>query len=187
MFVDKQKLEKQHMEELTKICNLFDTLGIKHCVIGGYGLLAHGIRTSNLQNGIIIADSNEKEKMLEVLFKMNYTIYFLSDELIRAKKTFPVGDVKIDVVLGKIEGKTFTFNYNEKQFVFSTGIFSKETKEVYDSRKGKGVFRPLPLEEIYLLKMGGDEKDLLDLDIIKGSGKLDIDRLFKLFKKNKML
>ena len=192
MFVDKQKLERVCLDEITKVGNLFDTLKIKYCVFGEYALLANGIKTKNFPYGVIFSDSSSTEKILEMLFKMNYTVYFFKPELIKAKKTSSSGDVKIDILLGKIENKSFLINYKNKQMVFPKKIFDADTKEVWGyfgrGKSGKGFFRVASLEAIYLSKMNSDDDfDINDLEIIKGSGKLDIDKLFKLFKRNGLI
>ncbi len=192
MFVDKQKLERICLDEITKIGNLFDTLKINYCVFGEYALLAHGIKTRHFPVGVIFADVSAKEKILEMLFKMNYTIYFLEPELIKAKKASSSGDIKIEIILGKLENKSFVINYKGKQMVFSKNIFNLDTKEVWGyfgrGKSGKGYFRVAPLEEIYFSKMNSDnEVDINDLEIIKGSGKVDIERLIKIFKKNGLI
>ncbi len=189
MFVDKQKLERACLEEMTKMGNLFDTLKIKYCVFGEYALLARGIQTKHVPTGIIISDASAKNKILELLFKMNYTIYSITQDVIKSKKSSPSGDIRINIVLGKFDGKSYTLNYNDKEMVFSKSIFDSDVKEIWGyfgrGKSGKGFFRVAPLEEIYFSKMNNDdENDISDLEMIKGSGKLDMDRLMKILKKN---
>lgn len=192
MFVDKQKLERACLDEITKIANLFDSLKINYCVYGGYALLAHGIKTRHFPSGVIFLDISAKEKVLELLFKMGYIIYVLEPELIKAKKITSSGDIRIDIIFGKIENKNFLLKYNGKKIILSKEIFDTEVKEIWGyftrGKSGKGYFRVLPLEEIYFLKMNSNnEGDINDLEIIKGSGKLDIEKLFKIFKRNGLI
>lgn len=192
MFVDKQKLERVCLDEITKIGNLFDTLKIRYCVFGEYALLANGIKTNNFPFGIMFSEDTVKEKILEMLFKMNYTVYSFEPNIIKAKKTSASGDVKIDILLGKLDAKSFKVNFKNKDMLFSKKIFEHDTKEIWGyfgrGKSGKGFFRVAPLEEIYFSKMNSDdETDINDLDIIKGSGKLDIERLFKIFKRNGLI
>lgn len=192
MFVDKQKLERECLDEITKIGNLFDTLKVPYCVFGEYALLAHGIRTKNVPYGVIFSDASMKERILEMLFKMNYTIHTVTQEVIKSKKTTTCGDIEIHVHLGQFEGKTFLMNSGEKVMKLSKEIFSSDTKEVWGhfgrGKGGKGYFRPAPLEEVYFSKMNStDATDISDLETIKGSGKMDIEGLFKILKKNGLI
>ncbi|MCD6575609.1 MAG: hypothetical protein J7K73_00425 [Nanoarchaeota archaeon] len=192
MFVDKQKLERACLDEMTKIGNLFDTLKIKYCVFGEYALLASGIRTKHVPTGVILSDESAKEKILEMLFKMNYTIFSINPNVIKAKKASPNGDIRIDIFLGKFEGKNYVVKYNNKEMIFSKDIFNSDVKEIWGyfgrGKSGKGYFRIAPLEEIYFAKMNSDdEEDISDLEMIKGSGKLDLERLMKILKKNGLI
>jgi len=192
MFVDKQKLERLCLDELTKIGNLFDTLKIKYCVFGGYALLANKIKVERIPSGVIFSDISAKEKILEMLFKMNYTVYKIDETTIRAKKSSTRGDVKISIMLGKFDSKYFSVKYNNKNFIFFKNIFNSDVKEVWGylsrGKSGKGYFRAAPLEEIYFSKMNeDDENNTSDLEMIKGSGKLDIERLFKILKINGLI
>ncbi len=189
MFIDKQKLERICLDELTKIGNLFDTLKIDYYIFGYYALLAHGIKTTQVPRGTILSKISLKEKILEMLFKMNYTIYVLKKDEIKAKKSSPSGDVNIDFLLGETDTKNFIVEYEDRKLIFSKKIFSTDVKEIWGyfgrGKSGKGYFRVAPLEEIYFSKMNKDNNNSLNtLDIIKGSGKLDMKRLFQIFNKN---
>lgn len=188
IFIDKQKLERTCLDELTKLGNLFETVGIDYCVFGEHALLAHGIKTRNVSKSIVFSIDSKKEKMLEILFKMNYTIHCLKPNVIKVRKNTSCGDIEIKIVLGNMNSKKYEVNYKEKDLVFGKKIFSGERLEVWGyfgkGKSGKGYFRVAPLEEIYFSKMNSDDKrDINDLEIIKGSGKIDLDRLFKIFKK----
>ena len=192
MFVDKQKLERICLDEITKIGNLFDTLKIPYCVFDEYALISHGIRVRHVPSIVILSDKNSKGKILEMIFKMNYTVHSIDENKIMAKKTSQGGEIKANILLGSVEGKNYIVDYKGKKMVFQKDIFNSEIKEVWGSftrgKSGKGYFRIAPLEEIYVSKMNSEnEEDISDLEMIKGSGKLDIDRLFKLFKKNGLL
>ncbi len=192
MFIDKQKLERICLDELTKIGNLFDTLKIDYCVFGHYALLAHGIKPTQVPRGTIFSKISLKEKILEMLFKMNYTIYTLKKDEIKAKKSSPSGDINVDFLLGDTDAKNFIVNYNNRKLIFSKKIFSTDTKEIWGyfgrGKSGKGYFRVAPIEEIYFSKMNSDDSsNMNELDIIKGSGKLDMKRLFQIFNKNGLI
>lgn len=192
MFVDKQKLERECLDEITKMGNLFDTLKVPYCVFGEYALLAHGIRTKNVPFGVIFSDASMKERILEMIFKMNYTVYAVSQEFIKSKKTSSSGDLELHIYLGNFEGKTFMLNHEEKLMKFSKEIFTSDTKEIWGhfgrGKTGKGHYRAAPLEDVYFSKMNSqDITDITDLETIKGSGKIDMDYLFTLFKKNGLI
>ncbi len=177
------------MDELTKLGNLFDTVGIKYCVFGEHALLAHGVKTRNTPKSIVFSVDNKKEKMLEILFKMNYTIHCLKDNKVIVRKNTSSGDIEIEIYLGKLKKSKFKIEYKDKKLIYDKKIFSGERLEVWGyfgkGKSGKGYFRVAPLEEIYFSKMNTEDKrDINDLEIIKGSGKMDLDRLFKIFKKN---
>jgi hypothetical protein len=191
MFVDKQKLERVSLDEITKIGNLFDTLKIPYCVFGEYALIPYGIMTKHVPVITFLSEENSKERILEILFKLNYTVYHIDKGVIKARKSTTSGDIDIVFILGNIEGKSFYVEYKGKLLKFSKSIFNSEIKEVWGNfgrgKSGKGFFRVAPLEEIYVSKMNGSEEDISDLEMIKGSGKLDMDRLIKILKKNGMI
>ena len=189
MFRDKLKLEREYLTELTKLGNLFDTIKLNYCLMGGYALLAHGVRTPQHSDPIIVANTEDKLKMLKMLFKLNYTILNISENKIQIKKLCKAGDLIFDIVLGNVEGKNFVVDFGSRKLILSPTMFKQDRKEVWGyfrkGRGGKGYFRAAPVEEVYFSKMNSDKDyDINDLDIIKGSGKLDFDRLLKLFKKN---
>lgn len=192
MFIDKQKLERTCLDELTKLGNLFDTVGINYCVFGEHALLAHGIKTRNIPKSTIFSVNKKKEKMLEILFKMNYTIHCLYENKIKIRKNTSCGDIEIVIVLGEVKNKKLEIEHKNKKLIFSKNIFSSDRLEVWGyfgkGKSGKGYFRVAPLEEIYFSKMNSeDKKDINDLEIIKGSGKMDLDKLFEVFKENELI
>lgn len=188
MFIDRQKLEKEYLDELTKLGNLLDTIKVDYCVSGEYALLAHGIKTRQPSDCTVVCKSEQKSNLIEMLFKLNYTIVGLSNDAIKIKKNAGTGDIIINIVFGKEDNKNFAVALNGKQHIFSSKFFDQDRKEVWSylaKKGGKGYFKVASLEDIYLTKINSNnESDLLDLEIIKGSGKLDIEKLIKLFEKN---
>lgn len=191
MITNKSKLERVLLDEITKIGNLFDTVSISYCVLGGYALLANGIRSKDL-DCMIITEKEKKDKILSMIFKLNYTVLKLTPDKMLIKKETAGGDMYIEVLFGETEGKTFKLNLDNREIVYPKKIFNNERTEVWGFyRKGagsKGYFRPASLEEMYFFKLNSEsDKDIADLEMIKGSGKLNVDRLLKLFKANKLI
>lgn len=190
MFIDKQKLERDYFEELTKIGNLLDTLKIDYCVFGSYALLAYNIKTRQSDCSIVVLAEN-KLKVLEVIFKLNYTIFYAKDNVVKIKKASKYGDVLFDIIFATPIDKDISINYKSKNIIVPAKIFEQERKEVAGlnlGKGGRGYFKVAPLEELYLSKLNStDEADILDLEMIKASGKIDLEKLLKLLEKNGMV
>ena len=79
-------------------------------------------------------------------------------------------------------------NWEHKKLIFPKYIFDTNVSEVKGNLKnkmGKGYFKLAPLEVIYLLKMDiKNPSDINDLDLIRNSGEIDVDRLLSLFELN---
>lgn len=188
MFIDRQKLERIYLDELTKIGNLFDTLNIDHCITGGYALLSYGINTRGPMDCKILTFTDKKEKIIEMLFKLNYTICAINNNNIKITKEDGHGAISIDIVLGRQEDKFIVFNVDNRDIKLGDKFFAQNRKEVKNRKGAKGYFRVAPLELIYFSKMNGtNEVDLLDLEMIKTSSKMEIDKLLKLFEINGMM
>jgi len=192
MFIDKQKLEREYLDEITKIGNLFDTIKVDYCVFGCYALLAHGMRTKQCLDTIMVISSDNKTKVLEMIFKLNYIIYAVKDNVLKIRKSSKSGDITLDIVLSIPDDKEFIVNYQSKNLKFPAKMFDQERKEVFGSFMGgkssRGYFKVAPLEEIYFTKLNSNqEADISDLEMIKASGKLDVEKLLKLLEKNGMI
>jgi hypothetical protein len=192
MFIDKQKLEREYLDEITKIGNLFDTIKVDYCVLGGYALLAHGIKSRQPLDSVIVAHSDNKAKILEMIFKLNYTICSVKDNVIGIKKSTRYGDILLDISLAVPNEKDFVVNYQNKQLKFTSKLFDQDRKEIAGSfmggKSGKGYFKAAALEEIYFSKLNsGSEAEMTALEMIKASGKLDVERLLKLLEKNGLI
>jgi len=176
------------MDELTKIGNLFDTIKINYCVFGSYALMANGIRSKGT-DCVVLTEGDQKSKIIEMIFKLNYTIMGLTEHQMKIKKSTSNGDLIFVLEFGVFEDKSFKVNLEGKELLFSKKLFDGERREVWGYyRKGagaKGYFKTAPLEELYFSKMNSDdESDISDLEMIKGSGKLNVERLVKILKRN---
>jgi len=192
MFIDKQKLEREHLDEITKIGNLFDTIKVDYCVFGGYALLAHGLKTKQYLDGVIVISSENKVKILEMIFKLNYTIHSVKDNVIKIRKSSKYGDVSFDIVLAVPHEKEVIVNYQSRNLKLPLRIFEQDRKEVVGSfmggKSGRGYFKVAPLEELYFSKLNtSQESEITDLEMIKASGKLDVEKLLKLLEKNGLI
>lgn len=192
MFIDRQKLEREYLDEITKIGNLFDTIKINYCVFGGYALLAHGMKTKQGLDSILVVSAEDKVKMLEMIFKLNYTIYSVKDSVIKIKKSSKNGDILLDIVLAVPHEKDFIVNLESKHLKFTPKLFEQDRKEVagpfMSGKSGKGYFKVAALEELYFSKLNSvHESEIADLEMIKASGKLDVEKLLKLLEKNGMI
>jgi hypothetical protein len=188
MFIDRYKIEKLYMDELTKIGNLFDTLDIDYCVVGGYALLSYGIQSRGKMDCAVMIFTEKKEKIVEMLFKLNYTISRIENNRIGILKEDPRGTVMMDLVLGKEVDKTILFNVCGKEVKLDNKFFVQNRKEVKTKKGSRGYFRTAPLELIYFLKMNPTEDaSLLDLEAIKASSKMEMDKLLELFKINGLI
>jgi hypothetical protein len=188
MFIDRQKLERAYLDELTKIGNLFDTLNIDHCITGGYALLSYSISTRGPMDCKLLVFTDKRDKIIEMLFKLNYTICSINNNNIKITKEDPHGAMSIDLILGKQDDKFIVFNINNRDVKLGDKFFAQNRKEVKNRKGAKGFFRVAPLELIYFSKMNStNETDLFDLEMIKNSSKMDIDKLLKLFEINGMM
>jgi hypothetical protein len=188
MFMDRYKTEKLYMDELTKIGNLFDTLDIDYCVVGGYSLLSYGIQSRGKMDCAILIFTEKKEKVVEMLFKLNYTISRIENSRISIRKEDQCGTVTMDLVLGKEIEKTIVFDIGGKIVKLDNKFFIQNRKEVKTKKGSRGYFRTAPLELIYFLKMNSaEEASVLDLETIKVSSKMEMDKLLELFKVNGLI
>jgi hypothetical protein len=150
--------------------------------------MAHGIKTRQPTDCTVICKTEQKTNLIEMLFKLNYTIVGLASNSIKIKKSAGVGDIIIDIVFGKEDGKNFEVELFGRKLLFPAKFFDQDRKEIWSylaKKGGKGYFKVASLEDLYFIKLSSNrEQDLADLDIIKGSGKLDIEKLVKLFEKN---
>jgi hypothetical protein len=188
MFVDKNKIEAAYLDELTRLGNMFDTLNIGYGIIGEFALSGYGIRTRRVTECTVIAEVTNKSTILETLFKLNFTIKSLTVDSIDMVKVTKPGELHIKLILSIPDGKDSVVLFENRKIRFPPKFLNNERKEVWASSKGKGYFKVAPLELIYFLKMNTNkDEDVMDLEIIKGSGKMDIDKLFKLFEINGLI
>lgn len=188
MFIDRQKLDRAYLDELTKIGNLFDTLNIDYCVIGSFSLFSYGIKSKASTDCKILIHTTKKDRIISMLFKLNYTLCGISNNILKIVKEVPGGTVSIDLVLGKSQDKKIIFNIKDKELKVNEKFFVHNRKEVKTRKGGKGYFRIAPLELIYFTKMNSKEEgDLFDLEMIKASSKIEIEKLMELFEINGLI
>jgi len=189
MFVDRQKLERDFLDEITKLGNLLDTLKVNYCVVGDWGLLAYNLKSKTINEAFILVEEKSKNEIVKILFKLGYTIYFMSNRIIKVKKFSSKGEILVIIqFIKEHEKNNYLLDIDERKIILPKYIFDKDVSEVKGNLKnigGKGYFKLASLEVIYFLKMNSKlPEDLADLDLIMGSGRLDIDELIKLFELN---
>jgi|GEM_PF-2680782 len=189
MFVDRQKLERDFLDEITKLGNLLDTLKVNYCVVGDWGLLAYNLKSKTINEAFILVEEKSKNEIVKILFKLGYTIYFMSNRIIKVKKFSSKGEILVVIqFIKEHEKNNYLLDMDERKIILPKYVFDKDVSEVKGNLKnvgGKGYFKLAPLEVIYFLKMNSKlPEDLADLDLIMGSGRLDIDELIKLFELN---
>lgn len=191
MYVDKRKLEKKFLKQLTKILDLFDTLEIDYCVIGSYSVTANDVDIQQKDDTIIVVNSDKRKKMLETLNKLGYTLCEINDDEIVVQKETKHGNLNFEFVFAEEEDDEVKFNYDDGSFVFSQDIFDGERQEVWSfSKKGRGnsgYFKPAPLEETYFYLMCIDQDNKENLIQIKKSSKMDFDKFLDILRKNGLL
>ncbi len=179
MFTERQKLEREYLRELTKIGDLLDSSRINYFVLGTYSLSARGIHADFNENYLVVK-LNNKKRIIEKMFKLNFTLVNANDHLEFVKDT-KAGELNIKICLEK-EGK---IKLNEKEITLLEDSFDNERIEVPSLMKsgklGSGYFKVSKLEEVYFLWLGERTNLLLQ---IKNSGKLNFDRLIKLLEVN---
>jgi hypothetical protein len=95
-------------------------------------------------------------------------------------------------VLAVPHEKDFIVNYQSRPLKFTSRLFEQDRNEVMGSfmggKSGKGYFKVAPLEELYFSKLNStQDSEIADLEMIKSSGKLDVEKLLKLLEKNGMI
>lgn len=187
MFNDRTKLERVHLDELTKIGNMFDTMDIGYCVIDNHAMLSYGLTAkSNFANSMIVEAKN-KDKIMRTIFKLNYIISTLTPDILTIKKNEKGGELSLNICFCTEAEKKICLRAANRSILFPAKMLSQERKEVWTQKSGKGYFRVAPLEALYLLKMDEHADSLYDLEMIKQSGKMDFDKLLELFELNGLL
>ena len=185
MFSDKTKLNRVYLDELTKIGNLFDTIGIGYSVVDKFALLAYGINSKGSAAYTVLADAKHKNKIFRTLFKLNYIISKLTSNSLTISKTVKSGDLSLNIIFAEHSEKMIIVEENNNKILLPPKTLTQDRKEVETSKSGRGYFRVAPLEVAYFIRMNHkDEYTIQDLELIKGSGKLDFDKLLKLFEIN---
>lgn len=175
MFVDKSKFGRECVKELNKVSSLLDTMDVKHVVIGDYALLMHGFKIKPQLVEVLCED--KREKIVPMLFKLGYTVYHISDELIKAAK----GDVEIHFRLVK-ESRT---SLDGVSITLPEDWYKVEEKEVwFPTIKTRGSYKAASLELLYCMYLLFSDKD--HLEMILGR-KVDFDRIMKFLKLNGMI
>lgn len=184
MFNDRTKLERVHLDELTKIGNMFDTMGIGYCVIDSHAMLSYGLTAKSNFPYTMVVEAKNKDKILRTIFKLNYTISSLSPDVLTIKKNDKGGELTLNTYFCTENEKKICIKSANRSIFLPVKMFSQERKEVWTQKSGKGYFRIAPLEALYLLKMDDNAESFYDLEMIKASGKLDFDKLLELFELN---
>lgn len=185
MFMDKQKITREYLDEFTKIGNLFDTFNIGYCVVDRFALIANSINSKVNAPFSIIADAKNKDKVLRTLFKLNYVISSLTPEMVTITKPIKQGELAISICFGETNDKKISFKNGENNIILPQKIMTQERKEIITPKSGKGYFRVAPLEVLYFIRMNHNNPEYdEDLEMIKSSGKIDFDKLMKLFDLN---
>ncbi|MDD5182238.1 MAG: hypothetical protein PHC66_03650 [Candidatus Nanoarchaeia archaeon] len=187
MFNDRTKLERVHLDELTKIGNMFDTMDIGYCVIDSHAMLSYGITAKSPFPYTMMVEAKNKDKIMRTIFKLNYIIASLSPEVLSIKKNEKGGELNINICFCTETEKKISLKTGNRTIFFPVKMFSQERKETCTQKCGKGYFRVAPLEALYLLKMDDNAESLYDLETIKQSGKMDFDKLLELFEINGLL
>ena len=189
MFVDRQKLERDFLDEITKLGNLLDTIKVGYCMIGDCGLQAYNLKIHQTTDADILIEDKSRNKTVELLFKLGYTVYQMDEKNVKIKKGNNKGDILLTLHFIKEDDKgNYVMSLEHKKLIFPKYIFDTNVSEVKGNLKnkmGKGYFKLAPLEVIYLLKMDiKNPSDINDLDLIRNSGEIDVDRLLSLFELN---
>jgi len=187
MFNDRTKLERLHLDELTKIGNMFDTMDIGYCVIDSHAMLSYGITAKSQFPYSMIVEAKNKDKIMRTIFKLNYIISSLTSDMLTIKKNEKGGELSLNICFCTDNDKKICLKHINRNIIFPSKMLSQERKEIWSQKSGKGYFRIAPLEALYLLKMDNAAESLEDLELIKASGKMDFDKLLELFELNGLL
>jgi len=187
MFNDRTKLERIHLDELTKIGNMFDTMDIGYCVIDDHAMLSYGISAKSMFPYTMLVESKNKDKILRTIFKLNYTLSSLTHDVLTVKKNDKGGELSLSICFCTENEKKICLKAANRTIFFPAKMLSQDRKEVCTQKSGKGYFRIASLEALYLLKMDEHAESLYDLELIKQSGKMDFDKLLELFELNGLL